>query len=50
MLKYQFLKILKREFREWYGLLSCSEIIQNTALVCAIDKVENHKDFMRIPA
>jgi hypothetical protein len=32
---------LKRTFREWYGLLSISEIMSNKELINAIEDIEN---------
>ena len=34
------IKLLKNEFREWYGLLSVEEIMKNKDLIRAIEQTE----------
>jgi len=37
---YDVFKVLKEEFRQWYGLLSIEEIMSNTKLIESISMTE----------
>lgn len=34
------IKVLKDEFRQWYGILSVEEIITNQPLISSIEQIE----------